>query len=142
SIDLDASAICLDSNMELVDKVYFGNLQSSDHAIQHAGDQRSGDSAGDDETISVSLQMLNPRITYIGFVISSFSGQELDDIALASCHLYDTASVRDIARYSLTNARALDKHTALVMGCLYQDEGREWMLRIISKPAQGRSVHD
>lgn len=142
SIDLDASAICLDSNMELVDKVYFGNLQSNDHAIQHAGDQRSGDSAGDDETISVSLQMLNPRITYIGFVISSFSGQELDDIALASCHLYDTASVRDIARYSLTDARALDKHTALVMGCLYQDEGREWMLRIISKPAQGRSVHD
>jgi tellurium resistance protein TerZ len=141
SIDLDASAICLDENLQKIDLVYFRHLSSNDGAIVHSGDERHGASAGDDETINILLCAADPRVKFIGFVVNSYSGEELDDIARASCHLYDTATRRDIARYALSNSHELDKHTALVMGCLLR-VGSEWQLHIISEAAQGRTVHD
>jgi tellurium resistance protein TerZ len=140
-IDLDASAICLDENLQQMDMVYFKHLSSNDGAIVHSGDERRGASKGDDETINILLCAVDPRVKFIGFVVNSYSGEELDDVALASCHLYDTATGRDIARYALSNSHELDKHTALVMGCLLR-EGSDWQLHIISEAAQGRTVHD
>jgi tellurium resistance protein TerZ len=41
-IDLDASVLCLNRNMEMVDVVYFKQLRSQDGAIHHSGDEREG----------------------------------------------------------------------------------------------------
>ena len=142
SIDLDASVLCLDSDLQQVDVVYFNKLTSIDGSIQHMGDQRSGSAAGDDETINILLENVNPRTKYMGIVINSYSGQELDDVARASCRLYDTETRSEIARYTLTDSKPLDKHTALVMGCLYRGNEGAWLLTIISEPAQGKTVHD
>ena len=148
NIDLDASAICLDANLQLVDIVFFKQLTSKDGSIRHSGDEREGDEVGDDEKISVDLARIQPAVKYIGFVINSYSGQELDDVSGAACHLFDPSSGRDIARYGLSNARELDKHTALLMACLYRDDvngnsseagfGANWFLRIVSEAAQGK----
>lgn len=137
NIDLDASAIMLNESLELVDIVSFQQLTSKDGSIRHSGDEREGDEVGDDEKINVALASVDPQVKYIGFVINSFSGQELDDIAKAACHLFDPQTHTEIAKYTLTNSHELDKHTALVMGCLYRAAGDEWHLRIISQPAQG-----
>mmetsp|Transcript_12705 Transcript_12705/g.19680 ORF Transcript_12705/g.19680 Transcript_12705/m.19680 type:complete len:592 (-) Transcript_12705:71-1846(-) len=145
NIDLDASAICLDADLNLVDTVYFGKLFSSDGAIVHSGDEREGDSIGDDEKMTIHLDDINPDISFIGFVVNSFSGQELDDVSRASCHLFDPKTRKDVARYVLSGGKELDKHTALVMGCLYRESathGGEWRLRIISEAAQGRTAKD
>jgi len=145
SIDLDASAICLDANLNQVDQVWFKQLTSQDLAIQHHGDERQGATAGDDEKMDIYLSKVNPNIQYIGFVINSYSGEELDDVARASCHLYDRETKTDIASYALTNSADLDKHTALVMGCLYRGPSElagDWCLSIISEAAQGRTVRD
>ncbi len=40
--------------------VWFRQLQSRDGAIQHSGDNRTGEGAGDDETISVDLENCLP----------------------------------------------------------------------------------
>jgi tellurium resistance protein TerZ len=144
-IDLDASAICLDENLQQIDVVYFEHLRSTDGAIVHSGDERQGVSKGDDETINLRLCAVDPRVQFIGFVINSFSGEELDDIADASCHLYDTATRRDIARYALSDSHELDHRTALVMGCLFRSSDYydgEWQLHIISEASQGRTVND
>ena len=153
AIDLDASAILLDKNYNLVDAVWFQQLTSLDGSVKHGGDEREGDAFGDDEKISFSLAQVPANVEYIGLVINSFSGQELDDVAKASCHLFDPKTNVDIAKYTLTNCTALNGHTALVMGCLYRsnlvDAGNKyssssggWYLRIIAEPAQGRTVHD
>ena len=141
NIDLDASAICLNANFGLEDIVYFKQLTSKDGAIRHSGDEREGDEAGDDEKINVALADVDPKVKYIGFVINSYSGQELDDVARASCHLFDPQSHIEIAKYTLFNASDLDKHTAVVMGCLYR-AGDEWHLRIVSEAAQGITAHE
>ena len=71
--------------------------------------------------------------------INTYSGQELDDVAKASCELFDPKTNVSIAKYKLTSSHQLDKHTALVMGCIYRDSStNEWFLRIISEAAHGR----
>lgn len=138
NIDLDASAICLDSSFEVVDIISYRKLKSSDLAIIHGGDEREGDEIGDDEKIFLYLQRLNPSIQYIAFVINSFNGDELDDVSKASCHLFDTETRVDIASYSLTNNRALDKRTGLIMSVLYLDDTGSWCMRIVCEPGDGR----
>lgn len=143
NIDLDASAICLDASLNPVDIVWFRQLKSKDGSIIHSGDEREGDSVGDDEKMTIHLDQVQENVAYIGFVVNSYSGQELDDVARASCHLYDASSGADIARYQLSNGKELDKRTALVMGCLYRESmGGNWNLRIISEPAHGRTAAD
>jgi tellurium resistance protein TerZ len=139
NIDLDASAILLDHDFQLQDLVSFKQLVSNDGSIRHSGDEREGDESGDDEIINISLTNVSEHTRYIGFIINSFSGQELDDVDRASCHLFDPKTKVDIARYTLTNCKEIDKHTALVMACLYRsDATADWYLRIISVPSQGR----
>ena len=141
NIDLDASAVCLDSRLNMVDLVYFKNLRSADGSIHHSGDEREGDEIGDDEKIIVALNAVNPNIEHIVFVINSYSEQELDDIAMASCHLFDPVKRVDLASYTLTNNSTLDRHTALLLADLYRDANtREWMMRILSVPSQGKTA--
>jgi tellurium resistance protein TerZ len=148
NIDLDAAAILLDEQLQPVDTVWFGQRSSREGSVQHGGDEREGDAICDDEKINLSLSNIPAQVAYIGLVINSYSGQELDDVALASCHLFDPKTNVDVARYTLTNCNALNHHTALVMGCLYRSSTSgttstcDWCLRIISEPAQGRTVHD
>ena len=143
NIDLDASAVCLGKDLRPLDIVFFKQLRSKDNAIRHSGDEREGDKTGDDERIVISLPNVSTDIHYIGFIINSYSGQELDDIARASCRLYDPRAGVNIATYTLSNASELDKHTALIMGCLYRaPDTDQWGLRIISEPSHGKTAHD
>ena len=142
SIDLDASVICLDKYLQKVDLVYYNQLCSHDGSIQHSGDEQEGDKVGDDETINIQLQNVASDTAYIGILVNSFSCQELDVVARTSCHLYDTESKTDIALYQLTGNKALHSYTALVMGCLYRNVKEDWMLQIISEPAQGRTPRE
>ena len=88
-IGLDVSAVCLDSRFELVDLIYSKNLRSLDGAIHHSGDKREGGEIGDDEKIIVALNVIDPKMEYIVFVINSYMEQELDDISMASYHRVD-----------------------------------------------------
>jgi len=143
NIDLDASVVMLDSAMQQIDLVFFNKLASNDGAVQHGGDEREGDEKGDDERIFIQLAKVHPAVVYIGLVINSYSGEELDDVKDAGVHLFDGSSFRDIARYEMSNTAALDKHTALVMGMLYREPNSgDWCLRIISEAAQGRTAHE
>uniref|UniRef100_A0A7S3V4R7 C2 domain-containing protein n=1 Tax=Chaetoceros debilis TaxID=122233 RepID=A0A7S3V4R7_9STRA len=143
NIDLDASAICLDADLEPVDIISFRKLRSDDNSIIHCGDEREGDAVGDDEKINLYLDNLNPRVKHIAFVINSFSGQELDDIRRASCHLFNpTFPHVDIAKYKLANNGDLDKRTGLIVATLYRNELDGWCLRIIAEAAIGRQASD
>ncbi len=63
SIDLDASALLFDANRQLVDQVWFQQLTSRDGAVQHTGDNLTGEGEGDDESIRVHLDGVSPAVT-------------------------------------------------------------------------------
>ena len=143
-IDLDVSVLMLDAQLKPLDLVSFRKLKSSDGSVQHCGDEREGDAKGDDEKVVVHLAAVHPAVAYVGFVVNSYSGQELDDVRAASCHLFDPAAGnRDVATFKMTGTRELDKHTALLVGMLYRDPASGgWALRVIAEPAHGRVAED
>ena len=135
--------IMLDAKLQCIDLVFFGKLRSSDGSIQHGGDEREGDEKGDDEKIFLELGKVHQAVQYLGFCINSYSGQELDDVKDASCHLFDGASYRDLARYHMTDNKSLDKHTALLVGMAYRDAASsEWAFEVIGEAAHGRMAQD
>jgi len=138
-IDLDLSVICLLENLRLHDTIFFGQLQSENGGIVHSGDSRDGATVGFDESITVILNSVSMSVKYLCFVVTSFSGEELDDVEKAQCVLFDTGTLRKIAMYTMTNENALDGLTALVMCCLYRDDiSKEWNIRIIGKGSKGQ----
>jgi len=76
---------------------------------------------------------------YVGFVITSYTGQELDDISKSKCHLFNNNTKMDLAQYQISKDKALDKHTGLLMACLYRNSD-SWNLRVIGKAAHGKEA--
>ena len=96
--------------------------------------------------IAVNFAIFPPTANiYLGFCINSYSGQELDDVSKTVGHLYERATMRDLATYKLSGDGSLDKKTALIMAVLYRDvftDPNQWCLRICSVPAMGRTAQD
>ncbi len=138
TIDLDASCLLFDAQGKLVDQVWFRQLKSRDGAVQHTGDNLTGDGDGDDESIKVDLSRLPGNITSLVFTVNSFTGQNFSQIENAFCRLVDESNGREIARYDLTGS---GPHTAQIMAKVARD-GAGWSMTAIGAPTSGRTIHD
>ena len=138
SIDLDASCIMLDANKQMVDAIWFGQLQSKDSSIQHTGDNRTGAGDGDDEVINVNLSRIPDHVQALVFTVNSFTGQTFATVNNAFCRLVNASNNSEVARYDLS---AQGSHTALVLAKIYRHNG-EWKMHAIGETASGRTFHD
>lgn len=139
SIDLDASALLFDNRGQLVDQVWFRQLQSKDGAVLHTGDNLTGAGDGDDESILVDLQRLPANVQTIVFVVNSFTGQNFSQIENAFCRLVDsTAGDAELARYELTGSGS---HNSQVMAKVARN-GNGWTMTAIGAIANGRTFRD
>ena len=134
SIDLDASCICFNEDKKVVDTVWFRQLKSRDKAIIHSGDNRTGDGDGDDETITVDLNKLDPSIKSLIFTVNSFTGQNFNQVENAGCRVYDALTGEVFAQYNLSQKGS---HTGLIMLKVYQHNG-EWKINAIGEVLNGR----
>ncbi|MBF0123761.1 MAG: TerD family protein [Magnetococcales bacterium] len=140
SIDLDASCLEFDAQGNMIDAVWFQQLQSRDGAIRHSGDNLTGDGEGDDEVIHVALDRLPASVQSLVFTVNSFTGQSFKEVQNAYCRLIDASNQKELARYTLTET---GDYTAQIMSRLYRHEG-EWKLHAIGDAATGRikTFHD
>ena len=138
TIDLDASALLFDAGGNLVDQVWFQQLQSKDGSVQHTGDNLTGAGEGDDESIRVDLSRLPDNVTTLVFTVNSFTGQDFSQIENAFCRLVDESDESEIARYNLTGS---GRHTAQIMAKVARD-GQGWTMTAIGNPATGRTFRD
>ena len=138
SIDLDASCIMLDANKQMVDAIWFGQLQSKDSSIQHTGDNRTGAGDGDDEVINVNLSRIPHHVQALVFTVNSFTGQTFATVNNAFCRLVNASNNSEVARYDLS---AQGSHTALILAKIYRHNG-EWKMHAIGETASGRTFHD
>lgn len=138
SIDLDASAVLYDANKNVLDQVWFRQLKSKDGAVQHSGDNLTGDGDGDDESVTVYLDRLPAAVHTIVFLVNSFTGQNFSQIENAFCRLVDETSRTEIAKYTLTGSGT---HTAQVMAKVTRD-GAGWSMTAIGNTANGRTFKD
>lgn len=127
--DLDASAFMLDSNNKILNGdeswfVFYGQLISPDGSVKHSGDS-GGEGYGDDETITVNLNQVNPQVQRIAFVVTINEAIErnlnFSMVANAYVRIIDAATNTEIARFELSEYYSTV--TAMVVGELYRHNG-------------------
>ncbi len=159
-VDLDLSCLMTDANGAMVDYIYspdyngylqknnlpLGKLTSQDGGLRHSGDDRQGDSGGDDgldnEVITLDLTRVNPNIHKIFFFINIYlnPGQTHDfsKIPYAKIRMYEGTSSKVINIHSsydiATDATFMNKR-ALIMGKLYR-RNDEWKFDAIGEPTE------
>jgi len=138
SIDLDASCLMFDEAKNLLDAVYFGQLNSKDNSIHHTGDNLTGEGDGDDEQIIVDLPRVPGNVKTLVFTVSSFRGQTFDQVANAFCRIVNQANGKEIAKYVLSSQ---GPHTAQIMAKLYRHNG-EWKMAALGENCNGRTFRD
>ncbi|MBQ7501290.1 TerD family protein [bacterium] len=132
-IDLDASCIAVDSNGDVVDVVFYNKPSGCNGQIRHSGDDRTGEASGDNELIYVKLDTLPPTITQLFFVITSYEGQNFNDIKNAYCRLINYDTKLELIHYNISGS---GKHTAMVM-CKLVKEPAGWAMQAIGANAMG-----
>lgn len=140
TIDLDASAIVLDANRNVLDLVWYSKLLSNDSAIRHTGDNLTGDGDGDDEQITVELSRisrLTPEATTIVLVITSYSRQTFDKVKNVHARVVDNATGQEFVKYNLSDGGS---STAKVVAKLSRDAAGVWAFTAIGNDANGRTV--
>mgnify|MGYP006162549173 FL=1 len=100
-VDLDASVVCMQGTFALADACFFGKLKVFNGALQHSGDNRSGEGAGDDESISVNLNALPSHVQYCCIVVNCYDNTPLNNVRNAYVRLTDQYG-NETHRYSLS----------------------------------------
>ena len=135
--DLDASAIVVGADGKVVsDKhfVFFNNLTSPDGAVEHTGDNLTGEGEGDDEQVKVNLAGLSPETDKVVFPVSIYDAdtrsQSFGQVRNAFIRVVNAADQKELARYDLSEDASTE--TAMVFGELYRS-GADWKFRAIGQ---------
>ncbi|WP_018503734.1 TerD family protein [Parafrankia discariae] len=135
--DLDASAIACRADGKVVSDghfIFFNNLKSPEGAIEHQGDNLTGEGEGDDEKINVDLAGLPTEIDKIVFPVSIYDAdsrsQSFGQVRNAFIRVVNAAGQTEIARYDLTEDASTE--TAMVFGEVYR-HGAEWKFRAVGQ---------
>ena len=135
--DLDASAIGLGTDKKVVSDqhfIFFNNLKSPDGAIEHTGDNTTGEGDGDDEIIKVDLAAVPANIDSIVFPVSIYDAdnrsQSFGQVRNAYIRVVNQADNSELARYDLSEDASTE--TAMVFGELYRN-GADWKFRAVGQ---------
>ena len=135
--DLDASAIMVDQSDKVVsDKhfIFFNNLKSPEGAVEHTGDNLTGEGEGDDEQLKVGLNTVPAEVQKIVFPVSIYEGesrsQSFGQVRNAFIRVVNGANQQEIARYDLSEDASTE--TAMVFGEVYRN-GQEWKFRAVGQ---------
>ncbi|MEX0429059.1 TerD family protein [Nocardioides sp. DS6] len=135
--DLDASALICGANGKVLSDqhfVFFNNLTSPDGAVEHTGDNLTGEGEGDDEVINVNLTALPETVDKVVFPVSIYDAntrqQSFGQVINAFIRIVDTANGAELARYDLSEDASTE--TAMIFGELYRREG-EWKFRAVGQ---------
>lgn len=135
--DLDASAILLTAAGKVRsndDFIFYNQLSSADGAIQHQGDNRTGEGEGDDEQILIDLTAVSPEIEKIVIVVSIDDAearrQNFGQIRDAFCRVVNEDTDNEIVRYDLTEDAAAE--TCMIFSEIYRHNG-DWKFRAVGQ---------
>ncbi|WP_305094957.1 TerD family protein [Prescottella sp. R16] len=135
--DLDASALLTGPERKVLSDlhfVFYNNLKSPDGAVEHTGDNLTGEGDGDDESINIDLTALDPKVTNIFFPVSIHEaverGQSFGQVINAFIRVVDRNTGIELARYDLSEDASTE--TAMIFGEVYRN-GTEWKFRAVGQ---------
>ena len=141
AFDLDAAAFMVgDDGKCPTDKefVFYGNLNHPSEAVNHMGDNLTGEGDGDDEQIQVDLSKIPANISKIAFTVTIYDAtvrnQNFGQVSNAFIRIVDETTNVELIRYELGEDFSIE--TAVVVGELYRHNG-EWKFNAIGSGFQG-----
>ncbi|MBD3879795.1 MAG: TerD family protein [Quinella sp. 1Q5] len=139
--DLDAAAFLLGDNGKVTsdeDFVFYNNLKHKSGAVEHMGDNLTGEGEGDDEEIKVDLSKVPPQITKIDFTVTIYDAearrQTFGQVSNAYIRVVDDETGKELIRYDLGEDFSVE--TAVVVGEIYRNRG-EWKFNAIGSGWKG-----
>ena len=144
-VDLDSTVLMYDANKNCIGEVAYYNLSAP--GIRHSGDDRSGDTDGNDgldnETIEVRLNELDPEVEYIAFTLNNFTHQTFGEIPYMGLRIYtgdrvqrDTSTpVNVLAKFNLEDGKEgtkISDKQAVILGVAYKKDG-EWRFKAVGE---------
>lgn len=136
AVDLDASVGMFDAQGTLVDTVWFRQLKSKCGSIKHSGDDRTGDTGGDDgqdnEVIQINLNKVPSNVTTLALVLNSFQQQNFADIPFASIRIHNgkAGTGSEFAKFDVANDPTFAGKVSMIMGSVYRNNSA-WKFRSI-----------
>lgn len=134
--DLDIAAFMLDANNKfnsVSNVIFFNNKQGQ--GIELSGDNRTGAGDGDDETITIDLDMIDPSRQKIVFVVTIHEAQSKRQtfgmVNNSYVRLLDTANNdKELCRFNLKSDGSTA--TSVIFAELYRDMG-EWQFKAVGE---------
>lgn len=142
--DLDVSLFLVDKNEQTrvdEDFIFYNNLKSSDGAVEHMGDNRTGAGDGDDENIRMDLERIPYEIYRIYFIISIYEadlkGQSFKSVRNSFLRIINEETGIELMRFNL-DQEFLDQPdaTAVNVGFL-ERSGPNWFFEGLGKMTSG-----
>lgn len=114
AVDLDLSMVFVDGNKRIVDTCYFGKKRLWNGAVQHTGDDLTGDDEQDDsdnEIIQFKALNIPADVQHVFVVLNSYRHQMFDEIPYIGINFYEgLVNLSDkglrFAEFSMTNDKA------------------------------------
>lgn len=141
AFDLDCSVFVMGDNRKLLADdffVFYNNLKSPDEAVEHTGDNLTGEGDGDDESIKVDLSKIDTRATEICFVVTIHEAearkQNFGQVRNSFVRIYDPVTNEELLKYELEEDFSIE--TAVEFGRLYKRNG-EWKFEAVGVGQKG-----
>jgi len=139
--DLDASLFMVGENGKVRidgDFIFYNNLKSACGAVEHTGDNTTGEGDGDDESVKVNLSTMPADVhkVIIGVTIhdAESRGQNFGQVSNAYIRVVNEDSNTEVTRYDLSEDYSTK--TAMVFGELYRHNS-EWKFKAIGQGFAG-----
>jgi len=133
--DLDASVFLLNASGKAgseKDFIFYNNLKSTNGAVEHTGDNLTGEGDGDDEQVKVNLATVPAEVDKISFCITIHEaterGQNFGQVTNAFVRIVNEDTGAELIRYDLGEDFSIE--TAVVVGELYR-HGGEWKFNAV-----------
>ena len=139
--DLDASCFLVGADGKVrsdADFIFYNNLKSACGAVEHTGDNLTGEGDGDDEMVKVDLSMVPADITRIILGVTIHSGdtrnQNFGQVSNAFMRVVNQDNNEEVARYDLSEDYSTE--TALVFGEIYR-HNNDWKFKAVGQGFEG-----
>lgn len=139
--DLDVSIFMVGESSRVErdeDFVFYNNLKHISGAVEHLGDNRTGEGDGDDEEILVDLKLMPNHIQKIAVAVTIYEAKErrqnFGQVSNSYIRVLNSENEEEILRYDLGEEFSIE--TAIVACELYKYNG-EWKFSAVGSGFEG-----
>lgn len=141
AFDLDASVFIMGENKKLVSDnhfIFYNNTKSPTGAVEHTGDNLTGEGDGDDEQIKVNLSQIDSNATELCIVVTIHEALSRNlnfgQVRNSIIRIFNPENNEELLRYELEEDFSIE--TAVEFGRIYK-KNNEWKFEAVGSGMKG-----